>query len=171
MITPGQREGFRIPLFRRVVGYSAGSVIAAVVGELAFVVAFGWLHTGTTWATLAGFVGGAVPNYILNRRWAWPDRNGRSRRTEVWLYCIVISISFVASALVTHWAESVAKHLSSDHGWQTVMVGAAFLAVSGLFFIVKFVLYELVVFRPAEAVPAPFEVASVELPATRSFKP
>ncbi len=138
----------RHPLVRRITGYSAGSVVAATVAELTFVVTFGWVHAGTTWATAAGFVGGAVPNYILNRRWAWPDRRGRRRRTELLLYTTVILISFVASALATHWVQVGAGDVSSDGGWQTVLVAAAFLAVSGLFFVIKFALYELVVFTP-----------------------
>ena len=137
------------PLVRRITGYSAGSVVAASIGELAFVATFGWAHAGTTWATAAGFVGGAVPNYVLNRRWAWADRRGRRRRTEVTMYISVILVSFAASALATHWAKIGAERLSPDHTWQTVLVAAAFLAVSGLFFVIKFVLYELVVFTPA----------------------
>ncbi len=77
------RAAIRHPLARRLTAYSAGSVVAAVVGELAFVLTYGGLHAGTTWASAAGFVGAAVPNYILNRRWAWSDRRGRSRRAEV----------------------------------------------------------------------------------------
>jgi putative flippase GtrA len=130
-------------------GYSAGSFVSAVIGELTFAVVFGFFHAGTTWATAAGFLGGSAPNYLLNRRWAWSDRNGRSRRTEVTLYVVVILCSFVASALVTHWVAAGAVHMSSDRAWQTVTVAAAFLAVSGLFFVIKFALYELVVFTHA----------------------
>jgi putative flippase GtrA len=143
----------RHPLTRRVVGYSAGSIVAAVIGELTFAAMFGLFHAGTTWATAAGFIGGAAPNYVLNRRWAWPDRRGRSCRAEITLYLGVIACSFAASALVTHWVEGVAVHMSPDRAWQTVLVAAAFLAVSGLFFVIKFALYEFVVFSPA-AVPS-----------------
>lgn len=136
------------PLVRRVAGYSAGSVIAAATSEAAFVVVLGWLHGGTTWASAAGFVGGAIPNYILNRRWAWSDRRGRDRRTEILLYMCVAVATFLASAAITHWAQEGARQITSDHGWTVLLTALAFLGVSGVFFVLKFVLYERVVFVP-----------------------
>jgi len=136
------------PLARRILGYSAGSVVATFTSELAFLATLGWLHAGTTWASAAGFVGGAVPNYILNRRWAWSERRGRDRRTEVGLYTAVALSSFLASALATHWAEQGASHLTGDRGWTVLLTGLVYLGVSGVFFVVKFVLYERWVFIP-----------------------
>jgi putative flippase GtrA len=136
----------RSPLVRRVTGYSAGSVIAAFTSELAFAGSYGWLHTGTTWASLIGFVGGAIPNYVLNRRWAWSDRRGRSRRSEIVLYFTVAILSFAVSALVTGGVERSARDLVGSRAVQAVAVDAAYLAVSGVFFVAKFVVYELVVF-------------------------
>jgi putative flippase GtrA len=140
---------FRHPLVRRITGYSAGSVVAVVISETCFAVAYGWGHSGTTLAAAAGFVGGAVPNYILNRRWAWRDRRGRDRRTEILLYMTVAITSFLVSALVTHWAESGARHLTTVRGWQVALITAAYLAVSALFFVVKFIIYETLVFTKA----------------------
>jgi putative flippase GtrA len=134
------------PLVRKVTGYSAGSVIAAITSEAAFAAAYGWGHSGTTLASLAGFVGGAIPNYFLNRRWAWKERSGRSRRHEILLYALVSLASFGVSALVTNWAEGAARHATSSHGWRVALVALAYLAVSGVFFVAKFAAYELVVF-------------------------
>jgi len=144
----GSRAGALVhhPLVRRITGYSAGSVVAVIVSEAAFAAAYGWGHGGTTVASAAGFVGGAVPNYILNRRWAWRDRRGRSRRSEVLLYMAVAFSSFLVSALVTHWAEGIARHLTVNGGWRVVLVTAAYLGVSAVFFVVKFVIYEKLVF-------------------------
>ncbi len=136
----------RSPLVRRVTGYSAGSVIAAFISELAFAGVYGWLHGGTTWASLAGFVGGAVPNYFLNRKWAWQDRRGRSRRQEILLYAAVSLASFLVSIVVTDKAEDLARHITHTHNLRVLLVAAAYLAVSGLFFVGKFVAYELIVF-------------------------
>jgi putative flippase GtrA len=144
-----EHPALRNPLVRRITGYSAGSVVAVVISEAAFAAAYGWGHSGTTLASAAGFVGGAIPNYILNRRWAWNDRRGRDRRTEILLYMAIAMSSFVVSALVTHWAEGVARHMTSVRGWQVVLIAAAYLAASGVFFAVKFVIYETVVFTKA----------------------
>ena len=147
----------RSPLLRRITGYSAGSVIAAFTSELAFAGAFGWLHTGTTWASLAGFIGGAIPNYILNRRWAWQGRNGRSRRSEILLYAAVSIASFAVSVVVTDIAERWARHLTASAGVRVILVAAAYLSVSGIFFVGKFVAYELIVFTkgPGEQAGSP----------------
>lgn len=148
MSRPLWEEAKRSPLLRRIAGYSAGSVIATVASEAAFLVTLGWLHGGTTWASAAGFVGGAIPNYILNRRWAWSGERGRDRRTEVFLYLAVALSSFAASAVATHWVEQGARGLTADRGWTVVLTGLAYLGVSGVFFVVKFVLYERLVFIP-----------------------
>jgi putative flippase GtrA len=145
----------RMPLVRRFTGYSLGSVVAAVTAEIAFIVAYAWGHAGVVGASAAGFVGGAVPNYFLNRRWAWPDRNGRSRRTEVVLYGVVALTSFAASVVVTRWAEHWARQLTTNASWQTVVVAAAYLITSGIVFVAKFVLYDLVVFTKAPSDLAP----------------
>jgi putative flippase GtrA len=135
------------PLLQRVTGYSAGSVIAAVTSEIAFTAAYGWLHSGTTLASAAGFFGGAVPNYILNRRWAWrEDRRGRSQQSELALYFAISLASFAVSAVTTNWAEDRARALTASHDWQVVLVALAFFAVSAVFFIGKFFLYDVIVF-------------------------
>ena len=139
----------RHPLLRRVTGYSAGSVVAIVLSEAAFAASLGWGHTGTTVASAVGFVGGAVPNYVLNRRWAWRDRRGRDRRTELVLYMSVAVATFLVSAVATHWAEGTARHLTVDRGGQVALTTAAFLAVSAVFFVLKFVIYETLVFTRA----------------------
>ena len=143
-----QKPWAQKPLARRIVGYSAGSVVATITSELAFLATLGWLHAGTTWASAAGFVGGAVPNYILNRRWAWSEQRGRDRRTEIALYMAVALSSFAASAVATHWADQGAGALTGDRGLTVLLTGLAYLGVSGVFFVGKFVLYERLVFIP-----------------------
>jgi putative flippase GtrA len=150
-------------LVRRIVGYSLGSVIAAITSEGAFLLTYGPGGTGPALASAAGFVGGAVPNYFLNRRWAWSDRRGRTHRTEIILYAAVALSSYGASVLVTGAAETWARHRTADRQSRVLLVGAAYLAVSGAFFIVKFVLYHFAVFtsepddgeRSRRSAPAP----------------
>lgn len=155
-------------LSQRIMGYSLGSVIAAITSELAFLAAYGLGGAGPAIASAAGFVGGAVPNYILNRRWAWADRRGRRRRTEVLLYAAVALSSYAASVLATRATERWAHHVTTDHTGQVLLVGAAYLAVSGVFFVIKFLLYHFAVFtagpgnatRSRQAAPAPPTMSS-----------
>lgn len=134
-------------LLHRLTGYGASSLIAAPLGEAAFAATYGWAHAGTTWASAAGFVVAAGPNYLLNRRWAWSDRRGRTRRSEAGLYLAVALASFAAAALGTHWAQDEARHVTADAGWRVLMVATAYLAVAAIFFVAKFVCFELFVFK------------------------
>jgi putative flippase GtrA len=154
------------PLVRRFAGYGLGSIIAAATSEAAFVVAYAFLHSGTIGASGAGFVGGAIPNYILNRRWAWPDRTGRSRRSEIVLYSVVSLVSFAVSVVVTRAAEDWARHLTPDKTWRVVMIGTAYLASSAVVFLAKFVLYNVIVFTKGPSDPG----SSVEPSAVGSTK-
>jgi len=157
------------PLARRFAGYSLGSVVATITSEAAFVAAYAWGHTGTLGASACGFVGGAVPNYILNRRWAWRDRAGHDRRREATLYACVALLSFVTSAAVTHWAEGGARHLTGDHATRTALIALAYLAVSGVFFVAKFVAFDRLVFRrPGGAGQADDEADAPRARAARS---
>jgi putative flippase GtrA len=156
-------------LKQRILGYSAGSVIAAVTSELAFLAAYGPGGAGPALASAAGFVGGAVPNYFLNRRWAWSDRRGRRRRSEVVLYAAVALVSYGASVVVTRAAESWARHTVGTHGERVLLVGGAYLAVSGVFFVVKFVLYHVFVFTPP-APAAPSNAGARTAPPTPSTR-
>ena len=114
-----------------------------------------WGHSGTTWASAAGFVGGAVPNYVLNRRWAWPDRRSRDRRSELQRYAIISLLSFVTSVVVTHFAEQGAAQLTPDRGWRVAFIAGAYLLSSGVFFAIKFVAYERLVFTAPAATSPP----------------
>jgi putative flippase GtrA len=170
--TPNTPTGGATPrpplgMVRRVVGYSLGSVIAAITSEAAFLLTYGPGGAGPALASAAGFVGGAVPNYVLNRRWAWSDRRGRDRGTEIGLYAAVALASYGASVLATRTAETWARHRTADHGSRVLLVGAAYLAVSGVFFVVKFVLYHFAVFTGGPADGAQTRRSS-GVPPTRS---
>lgn len=126
--------------------YTLGSVVAVITSEIAFVVCYGTGLLGTTASSAVAFVAGAIPNYILNRSWAW-GRRGRVRvGREVVLYAVVSLGSFAASALATGWASHVAPHVTSSHAERTALVAAAYLATYGVLFVAKFVIYQLVIF-------------------------
>jgi len=123
-----------------------GSVVATMCSEVAFALSYGTNLLGTTGASALAFVAGAIPNYFLNRSWAW-QRHGRVRVwREVVLYVIVSLLSFAASALVTAWAAHASRHYTSDHLTKTLLVSAAYLATYTVLFGAKFAAYELVIF-------------------------
>lgn len=126
--------------------YTLGSVVALVTSEVAFVACYGTGLLGTTASSAVAFVAGAVPNYVLNRTWAF-GRRGRVRvGREVGLYAVVSLVSFAASALATGWASHWAPHVTSDHAVRTALVGAAYLGTYGVLFLAKFAVFQTVIF-------------------------
>jgi putative flippase GtrA len=142
---------------RRVVAYCTGGIIAGAAGSGAFSAVYGGLHGGTVWASAAGFIAGATCNWFLTRRWAWSDRRAEDRVREVTSYIIISLTIFLSSMVATHYAEQGAKPLTDDHLLRTMLVSGAFVAVTGFFFVSKFVLYYFLVFtgRRADPVPPP----------------
>ena len=127
--------------------YSASSVVATVVSQLAFALCY-WFGTAAIVATLVAWISGAVPNYVLNRRWTW----GRSGQKLP--YTIIVIGSAVTAALVTSVTDHLVQPIDS-HAWKTVLVTGSYFATYAVLFIVKFVLFDRLVFaRPAPAAPA-----------------
>jgi putative flippase GtrA len=139
----------RIPtsrLVQRVTRYTIGSLVAIVASEIAFVVCYGVAHLGTTLTSAVAFIAGAIPNYVLNRSWAWQRRGKLHVRREVIGYILVSLFSFGAAALSTGWVNHAAPHLTSSHTQRTALVAGTYLATYGVLFVLKFVLFELVIF-------------------------
>jgi putative flippase GtrA len=126
--------------------YSVGSVVAIVTSEVTFVLCFGTGWLGTTGASVVAFFAGAIPNYVLNRSWAWERRGRPNLGREVVLYAVVSIVSLVSAAVVTGWVSRVAPHFTASHAARTALVAAAYLATYGLLFILKFVIFQRVVF-------------------------
>ncbi|HUB03446.1 MAG TPA: hypothetical protein VMA76_00190, partial [Solirubrobacteraceae bacterium] len=57
------------PLSARITRYTLGSVVAATTSAIVFAALY-VMGVGTTTCSVIAFVAGAIPNWILNRRWA-----------------------------------------------------------------------------------------------------
>jgi putative flippase GtrA len=130
--------------------YSASSVIATVVSQVAFALCY-WFGTPAIVATLVAWLSGAVPNYVLNRRWTW----GRSGQKLP--YTIIVIGSAVTAAVVTSVTDHLVQPVDS-HALETLLVTGSYLGTYAVLFIVKFVLFDRLVFaqssRPSPAADA-----------------
>ena len=125
--------------------YTAGSVIAAATSAIVFALTYA-AGLGTAPANVVAFIAGALPNWVLNRSWAW-QRRGRVRiGREVLLYAVVSAISLLASWAATRWTDRHVPAVTSDHLARVVLVAGAYVATYGVLFLLKYLVYELVVF-------------------------
>ncbi len=146
--SPGIRHTLRTLIARYTVftRYAAGSVLAAITSEVALLVTYGTGMLGPRAASVAGWAAGAVVNYVLNRWWAWGRRGRASLWRELVPYWAITLTSLAVSAWATGLADRTAPRLFASGSLRLAFVGAAFIAVYGVMFFLKFVLYHYVVF-------------------------
>jgi putative flippase GtrA len=132
-------------LAAKITRYAIGSVIALITSVVVFALLYVMIGN-TTICSVAAFVAGAVPNWILNRRWAWQVRGRVEFMREIVGYLIVSILALVASSAATGWVNSQVKGIPAGHGLRVILVTAAYVAVQAVLFAAKFVVYEHWVF-------------------------
>ena len=103
---------WRTPALLKLWRYGAGSIVAFLTSVFAVYACFSWLGFGATTSAVVAFFAGAVPNWILNRRWAWQQRGREGVGRETTLYVLVSVVSLVASTAVTKVAAVEAEGVS-----------------------------------------------------------
>lgn len=129
----------------RITRYTLGSIVAAATSGIVFALAY-MLGAGTTACSVIAFVAGAVPNWILNRRWAWKLRGRVALGREVVAYVIISLLSLAATSAATAWTQHHVQSLPAHHGYRVALVTASYLAVFAVLFVAKFIVYEAWIF-------------------------
>lgn len=132
-------------LATRVLRYVVGSVVAAAVSQFVLVLLVGVFGVVASASGAAAFVAGALPNWALNRRWAWARRGPLHLRREVLGYWSIVAASLLATVAATTTASAATGSL--PHWARVAAVDGAFVAVTGALFLAKFLLFDRVVFR------------------------
>jgi putative flippase GtrA len=137
----------------RVTRYTIGSIIALVTSVVVFAALY-VVGVGTTACSIAAFVAGAVPNWILNRRWAWGVKGRVSFGREIIGYIAVSVAALIASSAATAWTNARVQSIPAHHGVRVILVTASYVAVQGVLFALKFAVYEHWVFAGRSRVRA-----------------
>jgi putative flippase GtrA len=130
------------PEARHLFRYSLVSVISTVVSFVVLALVFGVLHLwGEIGSTVFANVVATVPSYYLNRKWVW-GKGGRSHLIkEIVPFWSMSAIGIVVSI----GGAAVARHISIEHHLthleQTVVVLAANVMSFGVFWVLKFMLF------------------------------
>jgi putative flippase GtrA len=133
------------PLGTRITRYALGSVVALATSVVVFALLY-VLGVGTTACSVAAFIAGAVPNWILNRRWAWRLEGRVAFGREIVGYVAVSIIALVLSSLATGWTQKQVESLPAHHGIRVTLVTASYVLVQAILFVAKFLAYDHWVF-------------------------
>jgi putative flippase GtrA len=130
----------------KVTKYAIGSAVALMTSIIVFAV-MDWMGIRTGIDSAAAFVAGAIPNWILNRRWAWKMEGRAEFLREIFAYTVISVLVWAASTWATgntqNWAHN---HIPAGSGLRVVVTTAAYVFVQAVFFVVKFVIYDKWVF-------------------------
>jgi putative flippase GtrA len=140
-------------LGRRITRYTLGSIVAAVTSAVVFAVLY-VLGVGTTIDSIAAFVAGAIPNWILNRRWAWQVQGRIAIGREVVAYILVSVLTLLATTEATAFTQRQVQSLPAHQGIRVALVTASYLMVFGILFVVRFAIYEFWIFSGRSRVRA-----------------
>jgi putative flippase GtrA len=130
----------------KVTRYAIGSVVALATSVIVFALLLD-AGVGTTADSILAFIAGALPNWILNRRWAWERTGEMDVAREVVGYTLISLIALAASSAGTGWTDAMLRHhLSNQHTLRVLLVTLAYVVVQGLLFVAKFIAYDRWVF-------------------------
>jgi len=122
--------------------YTMVSVVSTIVSFGVLFLVFGVLKLwGEITSTIVANAAATLPSYYLNRKWVW-GKGGRSHLTKeiipFWsLSAIGIAVSIFGAAAAKH--IGTAHHLG--HTEQTVLVLFANLLSFGIFWVLKFIIF------------------------------
>ncbi len=145
----------RTALHARFTRYALGSVVAFTSSNIVFVLLY-VMNASTTVCSVGGFVAGAIPNWILNRRWAWRRRGRPVFGREIVGYIAVSIVVLVTTSAATGWTNAQVQSIPPHHGIRALLVTASYIAVTAVLFVAKFAIYEYWVFSDRSRVRAAF---------------
>jgi putative flippase GtrA len=136
----------RSPLTAKMTKYAIGSLVALVTSVIVFAV-MDWMGIRTGLDSAAAFIAGAIPNWILNRKWAWRMEGRAEFVREILAYTVISVIVWAASTWMTgHTQDWARHHIAAGNGLRVIVTTAAYVFVQAVFFGVKFVIYDRWVF-------------------------
>ena len=134
------------PFAAKLTKYAIGSLIALLASVVVFAV-MDWLGIRTGIDSAAAFIAGAIPNWVLNRKWAWRMEGRAEFMREILAYSVISVLVWAASTWATGNTQNWARdHIVRGSGLQVIVTTAAYVLVQAVFFVVKFVIYDKWVF-------------------------
>jgi putative flippase GtrA len=137
----------------RITKYTIGSAIAFATSAVVFPLLY-VLGASTTVCSIGAFVAGAIPNWVLNRRWAWKVQGRVAIGREVVAYVIISVLQLLATSASTSWTQAHVQSVPAHHGFRAAIVTGSYLLVFVVMFAAKFAVYEFWIFSGRSRVRA-----------------
>lgn len=137
----------RSPGGKKAIKYTLVSIISVAVSQVAFVVVYGGLSWTAKSASVLATSVGAVPSYILNRRWAW----GKSGKSHLWKEIVPFwGLALVSLAFSTWTSDFAETYVEAHHSFtkpvKTLVVTGAYLGGFAILWVAKFVIFNKLIF-------------------------
>jgi putative flippase GtrA len=146
MTIPEMMDRLRGPGGRKLFRYSMASAVAVVVSVVCLVILNGVIGLSAWLASTLSTAIAAVPNYEMNRKWAW----GKTGRSHLWKEVVPFwALAFLGWAVSTfsvHMMEGYANRHHFSHLMSTTTVTIVYVAAFGVLWIAKFIIFNKVLF-------------------------
>ena len=129
----------RSPTITKLLKYSMASMVGVAVGQPVLWIFYGGLDWPAVPANLASVTAGAIPNYLINRRWTW-HQTGKNR---LWGEVVPFWTMSALGMILSLWAVSYAE----DRWDTTVAVAIAQLSGFGVVWLAKFLVLDKVMWK------------------------
>ncbi|HUE59681.1 MAG TPA: GtrA family protein [Acidimicrobiales bacterium] len=142
----GAGERLRGPGGQTLWRYSVASIVAVIVSEICLIIFNGAIGISAWVSSSLATAIAAVPNYYMNRKWAW-GKNGRSHLLkEVLPFWSLAFAGWALSTYSVYLMEGYAKDQRFPHVWTTTLVAIVYVAAFGVLWIGKFIIFNKLMF-------------------------
>lgn len=122
--------------------YAGGSVIAAGCSELTLLVLYGAVDLSPGWSSSLAWIAGALPNYWLNRSWAWRLQGRPDLLREVLPYAAIVAVTLLLAIASTRAVDEALRAAGTAAETRVLLVAATFLGVYVVVFVLRFLLLD-----------------------------
>jgi putative flippase GtrA len=127
---------------KRVIRYSAVSLLALGVSEVTLLLLVG-NKVGATVAAIVANLAGTVPSYLLSRYWIWSDAERERVGRQVVLYWLTSALSMLISSAATGLCSVLIRNTGTA---RLVLLGGTYLGISLVLWVAKYAVYQYLIF-------------------------
>lgn len=122
--------------------YTGSSVVAAACSEATLLLLYGLLDLSPGWSSSLAWVAGALPNYWLNRSWAWQLRGRPDLLREVLPYAAIVAATLLLAIASTRAVDDALRTAGTAPETRVILVAITFLGVYVAVFLLRFLLLD-----------------------------